>query len=81
MTRTSIRELVESWRPRYLKASRKQKTKILDEFVALTGYHRNATIDRLLKTHRPKPLLGRSTTKPGTLLRHQIPVRTFAELG
>jgi len=38
-----------------------------------------ATIDRLLKTHRPKPLRGRSTTKPGTLLKHQIPVRTFAD--
>ncbi len=48
MTRTSIRELVESWRPRYLKASRRQKTKILDEFVALTGYHRNSAI-RLLR--------------------------------
>ena len=38
-----------------------------------------ATIDRLLKTHRPKPLRGRSTTKPGTLLKHQIPVRTYAD--
>jgi len=38
-----------------------------------------ATIDRLLKTHRPKPLRGRSTTKPGTLLEHQIPIRTFAD--
>ena len=37
------------------------------------------TIDRLLKTHRPKPLRGRSTTKPGTLLKGQIPVRTFAD--
>ena len=27
MTRTSIRELVESWRPRYLKASRKGKSR------------------------------------------------------
>lgn len=158
MTRTSIRELVESWRPRYLRASRKEKTRILDEFVALTGYHRKsairllrhgyrpprldrrgrprryapdvkatllavweawgyicskrlapflpeivavlkrhgelrlrpeterlllqvspATIDRLLRPHRPKPLRGRTTTKPGTLLKHQIPVRTFAD--
>jgi hypothetical protein len=38
-----------------------------------------ATIDRLLKTHRPKPLRGRGTTKPGTLLKGQIPVRTFAD--
>ncbi|MEM1907689.1 MAG: transposase family protein [Thermosphaera sp.] len=38
-----------------------------------------ATIDRLLRPHRPKPLRGRTTTKPGTLLKHQIPVRTFAD--
>jgi len=37
------------------------------------------TIDRLLEIHRPKPLRGRSTTKPGTLLKHQIPVRTYAD--
>lgn len=39
-----------------------------------------ATIDRLLAPARkgmnPK---GRSTTKPGTLLKHQIPIRTFAD--
>ncbi|MEM3658303.1 MAG: hypothetical protein QXQ66_07815 [Candidatus Hadarchaeum sp.] len=29
----SIRELVESWRPRYLWANRKEKGRILDEFV------------------------------------------------
>ncbi|HAF69840.1 TPA: hypothetical protein DCL37_00545 [Candidatus Acetothermia bacterium] len=148
---------MESWRPRYLEASRKEKGQTLDEFVALTSYQRKsairllrhgyrpkhldqrgqprlytpdvkaallpvweacgcicskclapflpeivavpnrggglsirpeteklllqlspATIDRMLKTHRPKPLRGRSTTKPGTLFKHQIPVRTFA---
>jgi len=35
MTRASIRELVDTWRPRYLGASPKEKTKILNEFVAL----------------------------------------------
>lgn len=39
-----------------------------------------STIDRLLAPARrgmnPK---GRSTTKPGTLLKHQIPIRTFAD--
>lgn len=40
MTRMSIRELVKSWRPRYLWANRKEKGRILEEFVALTGYHR-----------------------------------------
>lgn len=39
-----------------------------------------ATIDRLLAPERKKQLLkGRSGTKPGTLLKHQIPIRTFSE--
>jgi hypothetical protein len=38
------------------------------------------TIDRLLQPEREKmKLKGRSGTKPGTLLKHQIPVRTFSE--
>ena len=39
-----------------------------------------ATIDRLLKNEKMKfTLLGRSLTKPGTLLKHSIPIRTFAD--
>jgi hypothetical protein len=39
-----------------------------------------ATIDRLLKPERAKHTLkGRHHTKPGTLLKHQIPMRTFSE--
>ena len=39
-----------------------------------------ATIDRLLKTYKKRPVgKGRSYTKPGTLLKTQIPVRTFAD--
>lgn len=39
-----------------------------------------ATIDRLLEPERTKAALrGRHGTKPGTLLKHQIPVRTFAD--
>ncbi len=158
MTHARIREWVESWRPRYLKASRKEKTRILNEFVALTGYHRKsalrilrrgykprswdrrgrprvytpdvkaallevweasgricsqrlapflpelmaalkregvlkirpeteklllqispATIDRLLRTHRLQRPRSWSTPKPGTLVKKQIPVRTFAD--
>ena len=158
MTWQSLEELISSWRPRYLRASRKEKTLILDEFVALTGYHRKAairvlrkgrkpkrwdrrgrpkiytnevkaalleiwevcgqicskrlapflpeivkvleregelklsaetkqllvqmspaTIDRLLQAHRPKGPRGRCTTKPGSLLKEKIPVRTFAD--
>jgi hypothetical protein len=39
-----------------------------------------ATIDRLLTPVRAKSKLkGRSRTKPGTLLKHQIPIRTFSD--
>jgi hypothetical protein len=39
-----------------------------------------ATIDRLLAPERRKLTPGnRSRTKPGTLLKHQIPIRTFSE--
>ena len=39
-----------------------------------------ATIDRLLRAERRKhELRGKARTKPGTLMKHQIPIRTFAE--
>jgi hypothetical protein len=39
-----------------------------------------ATIDRLLAGEKKKQKLkGRSLTKPGTLLKHQIPIRTFSQ--
>lgn len=39
-----------------------------------------ATIDRLLKPEREKHTLKRrATTKPGTLLKHQVPIRTFSD--
>ena len=40
-----------------------------------------STIDRLLKPEKDKFRLGkgRSGTKPGTLLKHSIPIRTFAD--
>jgi hypothetical protein len=158
MTGTSKRELLEVVRPRYLRASKPEKTRILDEFVANTGYHRKyairllkheakrqrhkkpgkskmyqgevvlalikiwaicgqicsrrlhpflpemvdtlerhgelklpeetkqlllrmsrATIDRCLQSVRQQPRRGLSTTKPGTLLKQVIPVRTFAD--
>ena len=159
MTRGSIREYTEAVRQRYLRASKKGKGSILDEFVNVTGYHRKSairlfhrkrqvvprrrrgrarqydvravealrvawevtdricsrrlqpflpelikvlrrygeklmtaevevqlcqmspsTIDRLLRPYRR--LGGRrpfSTTKPGSLLKHSIPISTFAD--
>lgn len=39
-----------------------------------------ATMDRLLREERKRyELKGRSHTKPGTLLKHQIPIRTFSD--
>jgi hypothetical protein len=39
-----------------------------------------ATIDRLLAGERKKyRIKGRHTTRPGSLLKHQIPIRTFAD--
>jgi hypothetical protein len=40
MSQKSKRELIEAIHPRYLKANKKGKERILDEFVATTGYHR-----------------------------------------
>lgn len=37
------------------------------------------TAERLLSTQRRPTPRGFSTTKPGTLLKHQIPIRTFAQ--
>jgi hypothetical protein len=39
-----------------------------------------ATIDRVLASEKKRyALKSRARTKPGTLLRHQVPIRTFAE--
>lgn len=53
MSLNSKRELVEVVRPRYLKASKVEKQKILDEFTSATGYHRKHAI-RVLKNQRQK---------------------------
>ena len=41
---TTRKELVEALRVRYSSAPREDRIKILDEFVALTGYHRKHAI-------------------------------------
>jgi hypothetical protein len=159
MSQKSKGELVEVVRPRYLKASKVEKQKILDEFTSATGYHRkhairvlknqiqkgqkrkrtgyptiyrgevvqvleqiweiygqicskrlqpflpeairvlercqelrlseetkallvkisSASIDRCLRAVRIRSSHGLSTTKPGSLLKNLIPIRTFTE--
>lgn len=158
MSHRSKRELLESVQPRYLKARKVEKQKMLDEFTAATGYHRkyalrllkhgyprrkgkpkgrqamyrgevvsaleqiwevygricskrlhpylpeglkvlercgeiqfsaeikslllsisSATMDRCLRPVRVKSSHGLSTTKPGSLLKKAIPIRTFAD--
>jgi hypothetical protein len=161
MSLKSKNELLEAVQPRYLKASKFEKQKILDEFTSATGYHRkhairvlknkvqaqnhlrgktktyrrlyqgemvqaleqiweiygricskrlqpylpegirvlercqeielapgikellmqisSASIDRCLRPLRLQMRHGLSTTKPGSLLKHLIPVRTFTE--
>ncbi len=160
MSMTSKRELLTTVSPRYVLATGTDKARILDEFVATTGYHRKyalallnhpprsrlrtlkrprektytpdiqralvrlweiadricskrlvpglpdlldalerhgeltlnaptralllslspATADRLLAPTRRAALpRGRTTTKPGSLLKHHIPIRTFAD--
>jgi hypothetical protein len=56
MSQRSKRELSDVVRPRYLKARKAGKVKILDEFVAATGYHRKYAIRVLKRGHKPKGL-------------------------
>ena len=60
MSRRSKRELCEEVRPRYLKAIKVEKEQILDEFIAVTGYHRKYAI-RVMRHGRPR----RSSKKHG----------------
>jgi hypothetical protein len=159
MSQRSKRELLHVIRPRYLKANKAGKTRMLDEFIAVTKYHRKyanrllkngpepkgrkkkgrrkvyqgevvqvliqiweicgricskrlhpflpeivtvlerhdelqlssetkalllqmsrSTIDRCLQPARFEQRRGLSTTKPGSLLKKAIPVRTYAQL-
>ena len=71
MSQQSKRELVEAIRERYLKASKPEKTKIIDEFVATTGYHRKHAI-RLLKrgpSNRQGKRRGRKATYQGEVIK------------
>lgn len=47
MSKRSKQELTEEIYPRYLKSGKAEKTRILDEFTAATGYHRKYAIKLL----------------------------------
>jgi hypothetical protein len=53
MTAKSIQEYAAIMRQRYIKADKKEKGKILDEFIKVTGYHRKSAIRALLKITKP----------------------------
>ena len=54
MTRGSIEEYTVAVRGRYLKAMKKEKGRILDEFVQVSGYHRKAAIRLLHRNGSPE---------------------------
>jgi hypothetical protein len=53
VTRKSIDEYLKAIRDRYLKASKEEKGKILDEFTRVTGIHRKAAIRLLNRVFQP----------------------------
>ena len=69
MTRTSIREYTEAVRWRYLRCSKRDKGKILDEFTKVTGYHRKAAIWLLHQVNKP-----RANKKRGCPRQYGIPI-------
>lgn len=59
---------------------RDNELSLCDEHACLLVAMSAATIDRRLRTERARLMpRGRSHTKPGTLLKSQIPIRTWAE--
>jgi len=53
MTRASIVEYVEAVRGRYIRASKKEKGRILDEFTKVIGCHRKVAIRLLRRGNQP----------------------------
>jgi hypothetical protein len=75
VTRTSIHEYVAAQRPRYLTASRREKRRILDEVVAVIGYHCKAALRRLHRPPRTPPRAVR-TGRPPSLWAGRHPRRS-----
>jgi hypothetical protein len=58
VTRRSVQEYLAAQGERYARATREDRTRLLDEMVAVTGYHRKAVI-RQLRPRRRGPRKGR----------------------
>ena len=71
MSLSAKRELLAHLHGRYQRASRVQKTRILDEFCVTCGYHRNAALrllNRPLALGPPKRSGPKVTDEPAQLL-------------
>ncbi|WP_322796066.1 transposase family protein [Tepidiforma sp.] len=55
MTRVTLEEYAAAVRPRYERARKQEKGRILDEFCETTGLHRKAAIRLLRRRQRPGP--------------------------
>ena len=53
ITKQARAELIEAVRHRYQRATKQEKAKILDEFVAVAGCHRKHGVRLLSQSHRP----------------------------
>jgi len=68
-----LKAILPLWLPGYIQSHGDLDKEVIDCLLRIS----HATIDRLLKPVRVKYKgRGRSTTKPGTLLRKQIPIKT-----
>jgi len=72
MSRKSKNELLEVVRPRYLKASKFEKQKILDELTSATGYHRKHAIRMLKNKVQVQNHFKRKTETYKTLYRGEV---------
>ena len=62
---------IKAIRKRYFKATKKEKSAILDELCAITGYHRKGAIEILARGHKNGPKSsGRSKTYSDEAITH-----------
>jgi len=74
MSQQSKRELHAEVQARYLKASKAEKQKILDEFSANTGYHRKYAIRILKHGYKHRPLLRKPKGRKAIYRREVVEV-------